>query len=68
MGCKPRYLYEMSCGVCQCFSPRDLSVLLQVYFRSGDYVEEFGTESIVFLAAESPNVLTGNSNTMCCCV
>jgi hypothetical protein len=36
-----------------------------VNFRSGDYVEEFGTESVVFLAAESPNVLTGNGNTYC---
>ena len=33
----------------------------QVDYRSGDYVEEFGKDNIVFLAAESPNVLAGLS-------
>ena len=37
-----------------------IAIMLQVNLRSGDYVEEFGTENIVFLAAESPNVLTGS--------
>ena len=30
-----------------------------MYFKSGDYVEEFGSENIVCLAAESPNILRG---------
>ena len=34
----------------------------QVHFESSDYVEVFGSENIVYLAAESPNVLRGRYN------
>ena len=34
-------------------------VVLQVQFRTGDYVEEFGSDNVVFLTSESPNILNG---------
>ena len=40
-------------------SQNEILPCVQVRFASGSYIDEFGRNSVVFLAAESPNILTG---------
>ena len=48
--------------VCICHIPLFMLgtvICVQVEYRSGDYVDEFGKHNVVFLAAESANILNG---------
>lgn len=65
-----RQLLAMQNGMCvislPCISTgymhHDLTYILscvQVHFSSCNYVDQFGSCNVVFLAAESPNILTG---------
>lgn len=54
-------MYVISCISTGCMHHDSAFILscVQVHFTSCSYIDQFGSSNVIFLAAESPNILTG---------